>query len=279
MPIDMELARTATADGIVLAGLLIRPRDEASDETAVLMVHGVASNFYSGPNPRVGQALAERGYHVFVMNTRGHDWVAGPSGTTFGGASHENFEDSPLDLDAGLAFLAERGYRRYVIFGHSLGAVKAVYYQGLRQRKDVAGVIACSAPRQFYRARAIEQEDFPQRMEEAERMVAEGRGEEYLWALASGSIGLFTARTYVSKYGKHERNDVRPHAASLTVPLLATAGSLEEHFFHQHAQELAEAAGPERGTWRIVEGANHRYEDRIPVLTDLVASWLEKALS
>jgi pimeloyl-ACP methyl ester carboxylesterase len=281
MAIDLELARTVTADGNALHGVLFRPRDANGADTALLQVHGVASNFYSGPLPKVGQALAERGYHLFCMNTRGHDWVnrAGPGGSGFGGAAHENFEDSPLDVDAGLDFLSQRGYRRFVVFGHSLGAVKAVYYQGLRQRADVLGVIACSAPRQFYRARAIEQEDFPERMREAERMVAEGRGEDYLWALASGSIGLFTARTYVSKYGRHERNDVRPHAASLTIPLLAIVGGLEDNFFHQHAQELAEAAGPERGAWHVVEGANHAYDDRIPVLTDLVAGWLSRVLA
>ena len=42
----------------------------------------------------------------------------------------------------------------------------------------------------------------------------------------------------------------------------------------QSALAYAEAAGPELGTWHIVEGANHQYTGREAVLTDLVESWL-----
>ena len=58
----------------------------------------------------------------------------------------------------------------------------------------------------------------------AESRVAEGQGEEFLWAPASGATGLFTYRTYVSKYGRHETNDVRPHAARLGCPLTGDRG-------------------------------------------------------
>ena len=273
--IHTELCTFTTADGEKLHGLLFRPSAEDTSDQATLYSHGVASSFYTTPLVKVAQALAEQGRHGFVINTRGHDWMAraGAEGSAFMGAAYENFEDCPLDLDGALTFLAGRGYRRFVLAGHSLGAVKTVYYQGLRQRSDVEAVIACSPPRQFYAARVEEQPDFPQKMVEAERMVAEGRGEELIWAFASGSLSPFTARTYVSKYGRHERNDVRPHATRLGVPFLGLAGGAEAATFETHVRELAEAAGG-RGTWHVVPGAVHSYEGHEPQVNQLIADWL-----
>jgi pimeloyl-ACP methyl ester carboxylesterase len=277
MSITTELCRFATADGQTLHGLLFGPADAApAADLAVVAIHGVAMNFYSGPQLVVGQMLAERGYHALVANNRGHDWVSRAGDlTAFGGASYERIEDCLLDLDGTLRWLAERGYRRYVLFGHSLGGIKALYYQGNRQRSDVVGLVSCSTPRQYYRARAEEQPDFEERMAGAEAQVAAGRGDEFLWAPTTGAPGLFTAQTYVNKYGRHEHNDVRPYAARLGCPLLATAGSAEFHFFPDLARELAALAAP-RGTCEIVEGANHFYSGRLPLLADVVAVWLAR---
>ena len=276
MAIQTELCGFPTSDGETLHGLLLQPAGQSASDLAVVMVHGVAMNFYTGPLPRVGQALAEQGYHVLSMNTRGHDWVSRAGNlTAFGGAAYETLEESLLDLDAALAWLASRDYLRHVLFGHSLGAIKVLLYQGTRQRPDVVGVISCSAPRQYYAARAIEQADFPERLATAEALVEAGRGDEFLWATTTGTPGLFTARTYVNKYGRHEHNDVRPHAARLPCRLLATAGSAEFQFFPDYAREIADAAGPERGTCQIVEGANHFYRGREAVLIGVVAEWLQ----
>jgi pimeloyl-ACP methyl ester carboxylesterase len=277
MAIRTELCRFETADGEMLHGLLFRPDGTDQSDVALLQVHGVGGAFYRGPLPAVGQLLAERGYHVMPMNTRGHDWITrGRNPNGFIGATYENLEDCLPDIDGGLAYLSSRGYRRFVLFGHSLGSIKVLFYQGQRTRSDVVGIVSSSAPRQFYAARAIEQPDFPQRMAEAEVMVEEGKGEEFLRAPTSGATGIFTARTYVSKYGRHEHNDVRKDAAGLTVPLLATAGGKESDFFHMHCRELAEAAGPELGTSRIIEGALHSYAGYEAVLADTVEGWLRQ---
>src|SRR5262249_46598467 len=69
MSITTELCRFATADGQTLHGLLFGPVDAApATDLAVVAIHGVAMNFYSGPQLVVGQMLAERGYHALVAN-------------------------------------------------------------------------------------------------------------------------------------------------------------------------------------------------------------------
>jgi predicted alpha/beta-fold hydrolase len=72
--IHTQLLSFTTMDDETLHGLLFTPADELSD-LALLFVHGVAMNFYLPPLAVFGQAIAERGYHGFVINTRGHDWI------------------------------------------------------------------------------------------------------------------------------------------------------------------------------------------------------------
>ena len=275
-----ELCEIAARDGEMLQGLLFTPEDGGRGrDLAFVLVHGVAMNFYTGPLPVVGQLLAEQGYGALSMNTRGHDWICrAGKGTGFGGATYEAIEDCLLDLDGGLAWLSERGYRRFVLFGHSLGGVKVLYYQGHRRRRDVSAVVSCSTPKHFYSHRVQEQPDFAGHIAEAEGLVDAGRGDELLRAPAGSGMGLFSARTYVNKYGREERTDVRPHAARLGCPLLATAGSREPAFV-EHARELVAAAGSEGGDCVVVEGAEHFYRGFTDVLTSAVVRWLERAVA
>jgi pimeloyl-ACP methyl ester carboxylesterase len=138
----------------------------------------------------------------------------------------------------------------------------------------VVGVISCSSPRQYYAARVDEQPDFPKEMDEAEALIASGRGDELLWRRASGARALFTARTFENKYGRHEQNDLRRYAARLGCPLLAIAGSAEHPFFPSYARELVELAGPERGELRIIADANHFYDHHEQEVIDCIAQWL-----
>ena len=64
------------------------------------------------------------------------------------------------DLDGALEFLTKQSYRRFILIGHSLGAIKSIIYQGTRRRPDIVGIVSCSAPRQFYSERAARQPGF-----------------------------------------------------------------------------------------------------------------------
>ncbi|HEX4990139.1 MAG TPA: alpha/beta hydrolase, partial [Candidatus Binatia bacterium] len=253
MSIDTKLCTFKTADNERLHGLLFTPPDEQSD-LALMFVHGVAMNFYLPPLAIFGQELAQRRHHSFVINTRGHDWIARVGNLTkFGGSAYENLEDCLLDFDGALDYLHKQGYRRFVFVGHSLGAIKSIIYQGTRQRADVVSIVSCSAPKQFYSERVSRQPGFRETIEKAETMVAEGRGEELLSIAVGATPGIFSARTHLDKYGRDDRNDCRPYAKRIGCPLLAIVGSAEPKFFHEYAQELVAAAGT-NSTFKLVDG-------------------------
>ncbi|MGE5217271.1 MAG: alpha/beta hydrolase family protein [Chloroflexota bacterium] len=273
---NTQLCTFKTADNERLHGLLFTP-ETARGDLALLFVHGVAMNFYLPPLSVFGQELTQRGFHSFVINTRGHDWISRAGNLTkFGGSAYENLEDCLADLDAALSYLQEQGYRRFVLIGHSLGAIKSIIYQGTRERTDVVGVVSCSAPRQFFSERAARQPGFREVIEKAESMIAAGDSEELLSVSVGSTPGIFTARTHVNKYGRDDRNDCRPYAKRLGCPLLAIVGSDEPKFFYDYAQEIVAAAT--RGACVMVDGANHFYNRHTPQIVAIIDRWLKQTL-
>jgi pimeloyl-ACP methyl ester carboxylesterase len=220
--------------------------------------------------------LAARGFHSFVINTRGHDWISRAGNLTkFGGSAYENLEDCLPDLDGALDYLKQRGYRRIIFVGHSLGAIKSLIYQGTRRRSDVVGIVSCSAPRQFYSERVARQAGFRELIEKAEALVAQGKGEELISVGVGATPGIFTARAHVNKYGRDDRNDCRPYAKHLGCPLLAIVGSAEPKFFYEYAQEIVVGAGP-NSTCKLVDGAGHFYHRHISEIVEIIYQWLDR---
>jgi pimeloyl-ACP methyl ester carboxylesterase len=272
MNFQTDICTFKTADNERLHGALFTP--ERPSDLALLFVHGVAMNFYLPPLFTFGQELAARGFHSFVINTRGHDWISRAGNLTkFGGSAYENLDDCVADFDGAIEFLKRHRYRRFVFIGHSLGAIKSIIYQGTQQRSDVVGIVSCSAPKQFYSERVARQPKFRELIEKAESMVDAGNGEELMSVNVGATPGIFTARTHLDKYGKDDRNDCRPHAKNLGCPLLAIVGSAEPKFFYEYAQEIVAAAGPE-GTCKLVDGAGHFYHRHISEMVEIIYQWL-----
>jgi pimeloyl-ACP methyl ester carboxylesterase len=275
MNFQTELCTFKTSDNERLHGLLFTPQDTSLD-LALVFVHGVAMNFYLPPLCIFGQELAARGLHSFVINTRGHDWISRAGNLAkFGGSAYETIEGCLPDLDGALDHLRERGYHRFVLIGHSLGAIKSIIYQGTKQRPDVVGIVSCSAPRQFYSERAARQPGFRELIDKAERLIAEGKGEELLSVGVGATPGIFTARTHVNKYGRDDNNDCRPYAKRLACPLLAIVGGAEPKFFFEYAQEIVAGAGTD-AECILVDGANHFYNRHTPEIIDIIYRWLRK---
>ena len=275
MNIHTQICSFKTVDHERFHGALLTPTDKKSD-LALIFVHGVAMNFYLPPLFVFGQKLAQRGYHSFAINTRGHDWIARAGNLTkFGGSAYENLEDCVADLDGAIDFLKPHGYRRFILIGHSLGAIKAIIYQGTQRRSDVAGIVSCSAPKQFYSERIARQPKFRELIEQAEKMIAEGNGEELMSVAVGATPGIFSARSHLNKYGKDDRNDCRPHAGHIGCPLLAIVGGAEPPFFHEYAREIVAAAG-HKSIYRLVDGANHFYNRHTSQFIEIIDKWLER---
>jgi pimeloyl-ACP methyl ester carboxylesterase len=282
----VELVRTVTRDGLRLDGALALARSASecsAPSTAAILVHGVASNFYTSSTfePLIPK-LQELGLAVVSVNTRGHDSVFGASLGTVRhrfGAAYEIVDDCRQDIVAWIEFLKSRGHERIVLIGHSLGAVKAVYFQSHEQRVDIVGLVAVSPPRLSYSAfmNAPESTQFWDSMQAAEQLANNGHSDELFTSKFPFPM-LITAAAYIDKYGPAERYNLLKFAADLPCPALFTYGSKELDSggiaFAGMPEALSSLPNPNRRTVKTIDGADHVYSGVALQLAEEIATWL-----
>lgn len=198
--------------------------------SALVLVHGTGSHFYSGGVlERFSRQAQVAGLTVLRINTRGHDVVtrlAGRQGAVWGGAAYETISDCRQDLAAWIAFLNERGHSRIGLVGHSMGAVKAIYAQAHDRHPAVGCVIGISPPR-FCHERFLSHPacgPFREDLQKAQAFVAQGQGHQ-LMSVHQPLPLLLTAEGFLAKYGPHDEYDFVKHLPNIHCPSLILVGS------------------------------------------------------
>lgn len=279
-----ELVHVQTSDGVRLDGVIARADDPPRlGVDLVIFHHGVGANFY---RPSLGSALADRllasGCSVLRVNNRGHDHLySGPQGWL--GAAFEVVDDCRLDFSAWLDFAEAAGFRRVALWGHSLGAVKTIYYLATEHDRRVECAIASSPPRFHYESFVAGEGGVGRAasIAEAEARVAAGRADELVvFDIDLARPMWFSAMSSVDKYGPADRYDFFRHLEGVEVPLLVTIGSLEGGFsFDALARRGPELSGSFPAvSFQSVEGADHFYLSRVEDVWSLVTGWLERSI-
>lgn len=286
-----EIVTVETADGVSLDGILARPADLGTSRLPidiVIMHHGVGGRFY---HHRVFEPLSthilDHGCTVLCVNSRGHDVVY--SAEVRGqprllGAAYEIVDDCRYDWEAWISFAAAQGYQRIGLWGHSLGAVKTIYYLAVRADARVVCGIASSPPRQAYEnymaqpdaERALFEKDYAP----ARQAMEEGDPGRLIQTAYRRSIP-FTARTFVDKYGPGSRYDIFQYIPKVTTPLLVTWGGLEplpsntSHVSFYQLPEEARRHAQEHRHIRFAEiaGADHGYTGKTDQLWEEARKW------
>lgn len=152
----LTIRRFVTKDKLELQGLLWEPDNWAAASRTILFVHGAGGSFCGDPFiEKVAEAVTrENAISFFAIQTRGHDVVSDfrthePDGEYLSkrvGHAREIFEDCVHDISAAIDFLVDLGYREVVLFGHSIGALKALYYLTETRDLRVGGLILGSPP-------------------------------------------------------------------------------------------------------------------------------------
>jgi pimeloyl-ACP methyl ester carboxylesterase len=280
LAMQVELVHVTTRDNVPLDGYLRTPSGVTRHGPLDLVIchHGVGGKFY---NPsffdRVGDALVERGCAVLRVNNRGPDDAFSVGARAFG-ATYEVVDECRDDFGTWLDFVEARGFRRIGLWGHSLGAVKTVYFLSVQDDARVVCAVASSPPRFSYAmyAAAEASQQFLSAMERAQALVADGRPNE----LVDATVPVrrrFAARTYLDKYGPDARYDYMAHLARITRPLLLTVGSLEAD--NVSFAGLVKEGPTFAGRWsnvdfQMIDGADHAYTDRTSELWSAIDGWL-----
>lgn len=279
----VELVKTRAADQLRLDGALHGARPADSPE-AVLCLSGVGSNFYgSTVMEDVLPSLRALGATVLWANTRGHDGLFTAStnqGVLRFGAAMEEVDHCRLDVSAWCDFLAQRGHRRIVLLGHSLGAIKSLYSQAFQPHSAVARVIAASPPRLSYAhfCNGPRSAEFMDTIRTAERHVADGKPNTLIEVRFPFPL-IISAGGYLDKYGPDERYNIEKFAGRVKVPVHFVYGEVELNqggvAFAGVPESLAAlpSAG-QRFSFTTVPDADHMYTGRRDALADAICQRL-----
>jgi pimeloyl-ACP methyl ester carboxylesterase len=293
-----DVVRARTRDGFELFGLIHEPEERSG--MAVVFVHGLGANGYVRFTDALASVLPAAGVALVRGNLRDSDMLGideSPQASEVrkGGGAYHRFEDSVLDLESWMSEAERRGYGRVVLFGHSLGSLKATHYLFRTDDPRVKGLILASTADlvAMHEGRYTKQElaDF---LATAWRLVADGRGAD-LMPPECGMGLLFqpvSAEAYLDRFDEpaswdvmdlYDRGSKRAFEAlrSVSVPILASFGTTEETVpadrldavFDRLQREAAEAPSFRR---HVLEGANHFYSGYGDEVAAVALAWLRE---
>jgi pimeloyl-ACP methyl ester carboxylesterase len=295
-----DAVRLHTEDGFQLFGLVHEPGDVR--DVAVVFVHGLGSNGFVPFTDALAETLPAAGVALLRGNLRDSEMLRiDESPLTFevgkGGGAFHRFEDSVQDLRAWVREAEGRGYRRVVLFGHSLGSLKSTHYLYRTRDPRVAGlVLASTADLVAMNEGRYAPEERGRFLEVARRLVREGRGRELM--PPECALGLMrqpvSAESYLDRFDEppawdimdlYDRSSARAFAALRTVevPILALFGTVDETVpedrldavFRRLEREAREAPAFE---WQVLEGANHFYSGRGSEVARITLGWLRRVV-
>jgi pimeloyl-ACP methyl ester carboxylesterase len=184
-------------------------------KTAVVLVHGVESYWYSAPTMFLACNLAAEGYTVL-----GYNGVH--SGDSF---RTSEFETAVHEVGDAVTFIKARGFDRVFLAGHSLGTPIVEYYQGddpdtavkavgvYGPHIDIPGVTRDSL---------LGPELYQEFAAECRELVAAGKGHEIkLLPFREGRVIITSAKTFLSyRDVETSRAAVAEMVRRIKVPLL-----------------------------------------------------------
>jgi pimeloyl-ACP methyl ester carboxylesterase len=277
-----ELVEVRTADRLPLTGLFAAAGPAASSPRfdAALLMHGAASSFDEGLLGDFSAALGSRGLATLRAGNRGHDVVNWGDGRgRLLGTAFERIDECVLDWRAWLDLLEARGFRRVLLFGHSLGAVKCAFYLAQESDARVAGCVLASPPRfNTERMLACERGDeLAATLTAAQAEVAAGRPDAIVrttFPLAS----ISGARAYIAKYAAGARYDIFANVPAIACPVLALTGERElgDALFRDHPGDYEDARERKPDIEHVVvPGGDHHYRRVRDVAIASLLAWID----
>ena len=267
---SVEQVALTTGDGALLDGILYRPTNKPRS-SAILLVHGFGSNFYSGYFPSFAQAAAKQRYASLALNMRDHDT----------GPKVYDFIDNEADIAAGSAYLRKLGYPRLVLLGQSMGTNRVLYYQAATGDPSIAATVLVSGPGNLFEWNVWQfgRQKAQATVDQALAMQVAGQ-ENQLMLIDLGPLGkaLYTAGYLLSLRGPNAQSDPYRNIQKVRNPVLIVQGTADNLIEPNIAARLKRAAtSSPRVDLIYVDGADHSFRKQEAVLAQRILAWLKEA--
>ncbi|MCK4555446.1 MAG: DUF1749 domain-containing protein, partial [Candidatus Aenigmarchaeota archaeon] len=179
-----ELVRIETKDKLELQGILYEP--ETKTDKIIIHIHAWVGNFYENLFlDYIAKEAVSKGFAFLSYNNRGAGFVADfikkekyKRAYFRCGGSTAKFEDSVLDISAGIDFVSKRGYKNIVLEGHSLGCQKSAFYQYKTQDIRVKGLVLLAPVDDIAYVKRLLGDKYKAQLELVRKMVQDGQGDK-----------------------------------------------------------------------------------------------------
>lgn len=297
-----SLHRIITEDRLELVGLLYEPESETSSVKKVLVhVHGMAGNFYENKFlDAIAKTLTDNGISFVTFNNRGCEFVKDLIQVTDVendgkitqkisikriGDTYEKFEDCRMDIKAFIDFAEKKGFSEIHLSGHSLAGPKTAYYITETGDTRVSSVLFISPADMVGLAKA--DINFERDITTAQKMIAEGRGEEImpfiLWGDSYLSANTFMSlgddASKVNIFNLYNKKSSLPVLAQISIPTITIMGR-KDNALTVSIDELINRVKGALINSSKVEGvilgdAGHGYSNYEQPLADEILRWMK----
>ena len=234
-------------DGIPMDGFEITgetARFEGTD-TCIIFLHGLRGFALGAGISPVAHPLARRGIQCVSINKRN-------SGK---GYETSDFAEIDRDIAGAVEWAKETGAEEIVIWGRSLGATEAAYYQGKRNDPDVDAVVLAApfadirerSTRGYFEAVSDDPDAaYEAFVEDARELVEAGRGNEIVSLPRPVDDGIeyipMTAASFLSYRSPESACATVDWTPNIEVPLLLLPHATDRNVTPDEAEEIADTA-------------------------------------
>ncbi|SEL24113.1 alpha/beta hydrolase family protein [Haloferax larsenii] len=280
--IDLRAINYEADDGMELDGFEITSESETfhGEHTCVIFLHGLRGFALGAGISPVAYPLAREGIRCVSINKRN-------SGK---GYETSDFAELDRDIAGAVDWATDNGATEVVIWGRSLGATEAAYFQGKRNDPDVDAVVLAApfadirerSTRSYFEALTDDADAaYENFVSNARDLVDAGRGNEIV-ALprpVGGDIEYIpmTAESFLSYRSPESKCATIDWTPDIEIPILLLPHSSDRNVTPAEAEEIAETstASP------LVEvepiAADHFFTGSERQVADLTASFIERA--
>jgi pimeloyl-ACP methyl ester carboxylesterase len=271
-----ELISIAT-DTLPLDGAFHLPDGEPV-AGAVLLFHGNTMNFYVGAPRFLPPILTGLGFACLAFNRRGHDILSIRDSRAAEGAAFQLTREGIEDNNYAADWLAQQGFPRPVVIGHSNGGMLAVKH--VSDHPETPAMVLLSAHgggrdgvQRTSRAGMLAADRLEEITAQAHALVSAGRGRELM--LVPGWWYVITAESFLDRMT--EMPDVLELAPTIRCPTLFIRGD-EENPDTYPAERFKERSGGACDV-QIVANCDHFYVGREAEVSERVTGWLARTLN
>lgn len=242
---------------------------------AALLFHGNTMNFYTGAPRFLPPGLARLGLASLAFNRRGHDILAIRDSRAAEGAAFQLYSQAIEDNRIAALWVAEKGFRRPVVIGHSNGGMLAVRH--VADHPETSALVLLSAhcggrdmlPRTCA-AGLLARDRLAEFTGRAHELVRSGKANELM--LLPGWWYAITAESFLELADCPDLLELAPR---IRCPVLYLRGDKEPRDLYPAEEFARRCGGP--CTVEIVADCDHFYVGRETPVSYLVCRWLAAA--